>query len=162
PAAKAASAGSPHHTFVTLAGEVIRPGGVATGGVLEGAGVGALHKRREIEQLKLDVTDIELRYNDIVTRHYALQRQMGQPEGVLAGADRAARDERVRLLASESESLEQRAAEQREGQTGLKVKIAGTVEKIEGAKAGAAAAEGRIAELDARTERARAAREEAQ
>src|SRR6185436_18665671 len=187
-------------------------GGVATGGVLEGAGVGALHKRREIEQLKGEVSEIETRYNEIVTRHYALQKQMGHTEGVLKGlsrhahaeelslaahekdlsaaaaslakieervtavraeletavrtletlgsegdaardellhaeADRAARDERVRLLSSEIETLKTREAEQREQETELKVKVASTVERVERAKGAAAAAEARVQEL---------------
>jgi len=225
-AAKEAAAANSHHTFVTMAGEVIRPGGVATGGVLEGAGVGALHKRREIEALREEVQAIEGRYNEIVTKHYALQKQMGHTEGVLKGlsrhahaeelslaahekdlsaaaanlakldervssvrheldaaasaleslaregdaardellhaeADRAAREERVRLLTSEIEALEARAKELFEQQTALKVKLASTSERVESAKGAAAAAGARIVELDARSERGRAALEEA-
>ncbi len=225
-AAKEASVANSHHTFVTLAGEVIRPGGVATGGVLEGAGVGALHKRREIEALREEVLGIEGRYNEIVTQHYALQKQMGHTEGVLKGlsrhahaeelslaayekdlsaaasnlskldervtavrheleaaaqaleslgregdaardellhaeADRAAREERVRLLTSEIESLEARAKELFEQQTALKVKLASTSERVEGSKGAAAAAAARIVELEGRAERSQATLEEA-
>ncbi|MBL8955561.1 MAG: chromosome segregation protein SMC [Myxococcaceae bacterium] len=102
-AAKEASAQNPHHTFVTLAGEVIRPGGVATGGVLEGAGVGALHKRREIEALREEVLGIEGRYNEIVTKHYALQKQMGHTEGVLKGLSRHAHAEELSLASYEKD-----------------------------------------------------------
>ncbi len=224
--ARAEALAAPHHTFVTLVGEVIRPGGVATGGVLEGPAVGALHKRREIEALKLEVASIEERYNEIVTRHYALQKQMGHSEGVLKGlsrhqhaeelslaahekdlhaaaaslskltertdalhreleqidqvraaiaaetetargellhgqADRAARDERVRLLTSEIENLQARAAQQSEEQTALKVKVASIAERVEGAQRASENAFARLEDLKARIERALASKAEA-
>jgi chromosome segregation protein len=78
-----------------------------------------------------------------------------------AEADRAARDERVRLLSHEIEALEARAAEQREQQTALKVKVAATAEKVEGAQRAATFAQARVAELSGRAERASAAHQEA-
>jgi chromosome segregation protein len=42
----------PAYTFVTRDGDVVRPGGVVTGGVMEGPAVGALQKKREIADLQ--------------------------------------------------------------------------------------------------------------
>ncbi len=56
--------------------------------MLEGPAVGALQKKREIAELTDEVARLEERYNEIITRHYELQKQMGQPEGVLKGLDK--------------------------------------------------------------------------
>lgn len=53
------------YTFVTIDGEVVRPGGVVTGGPLEGPAVGALQKKREIGELELEVARVEERYNEL-------------------------------------------------------------------------------------------------
>jgi chromosome segregation protein len=83
--AEALHRAEPGFTVVTLEGEVFQPNGAVTGGVLEGPAVGALQKQREIESLKSDVKGVEERYNEVVTRHYSLQKQMGHAEGVLKG-----------------------------------------------------------------------------
>jgi chromosome segregation protein len=193
------SKAEPTFTVVTLEGEVFRPTGAVTGGVLEGPAVGALQKQREIEALKSEVKAVEERYNEVVTRHYSLQKQMGHAEGVLKGlaknqhaeelalatwekdlhqasdqlarlkareqqlekevrdvghsheglvrsleglkgelahaqTDRMARDERVRLLASELETLKVKAVTFANELSEVQVRAAQGVEKAQGAR----------------------------
>ncbi len=96
----------PTLTLVTEAGEVLRPGGVVTGGVHEGPAVGALQKRREIEELQLTVKQLEERYNEIVTRHYELQKQMGHREGVLKGLSKNQQSEEINLATHEKDLVQ--------------------------------------------------------
>jgi chromosome segregation protein len=194
-----AAAGGPPCTLVTLEGEVVRADGTLTGGEREGAAVGALQKKREIAELAAEVARVEERYNEILTRHYTLQKQMGQTESVLKGlaknqhaeelnlasqekdlhkasedlarvrerlaaveaeevqlahshgalvheeensrgevahgqADREGREERVRQLTSELESLKQRSETASSELTGLRIKVAAGSERGEAAR----------------------------
>jgi len=90
-------------TLVTLDGEVIRPDGSVTGGEREGAAVGALQKKREIAELTEEVARVEERYNEILTRHYTLQKQMGHAEGVLKGLEKNRHAEELNLAAQEKD-----------------------------------------------------------
>ncbi|MFZ5470694.1 MAG: chromosome segregation protein SMC [Myxococcota bacterium] len=90
-------------TLVTLEGEVLRADGSVTGGVLEGPAVGALQKKREISELTEEVARVEARYNDIVTRHYSLQKQMGHSEGVLKGLAKHQHAEELSLATQEKD-----------------------------------------------------------
>lgn len=90
-------------TLVTLDGDVLRPDGAVSGGTLEGAAVGALQKKREIAELGTEVARVEERYNEILTRHYALQKQMGQAEGVLKGLEKNRHQEELRLATEEKD-----------------------------------------------------------
>ncbi|MGV3622911.1 MAG: chromosome segregation protein SMC, partial [Archangium sp.] len=101
--ARTCAAQHPAYTFVTQEGDVVRPGGVITGGVMEGAGVGALTKKREIGDLQGDVKHLEERYNELITRHYELQKQMGQSEGVLKGIEKTTHAEEVQLAGHEKD-----------------------------------------------------------
>ncbi|WP_434389258.1 chromosome segregation protein SMC [Melittangium boletus] len=186
-------------TLVTLEGEVFRPDGTITGGEREGVAVGALQKKREIAELAVEVARVEERYNEILTRHYTLQKQMGDTEDVLRGlaknqhaeelslahqekdlhkasedlarvrdrlrsldadesqlvhmyeglaheeensrgevahgqADREAREERVKQLLGELESLKQRAETASSNLMGLKVKVAAGGERGDSAR----------------------------
>jgi len=95
--------GGSHFTLVTLEGEVLRPDGSMIGGLLEGPAVGALQKKREIAELSEDVVRAETRYNEILTRHYALQKQMGQTEGVLKGLAKNVHVEELNLATQEKD-----------------------------------------------------------
>ena len=90
-------------TLVTLDGEVLRADGSVTGGVLEGPAVGALRKKREIAELTEEVTRVEERYNETLTRHYALQKQIGQLEGVLRGLAKNQHAEELSLATQEKD-----------------------------------------------------------
>ncbi len=103
PAAKRCAEAHPDSTFVTLEGDVVRPGGVVTGGVLEGPAVGALQKKREIAELSQQVAHVEERYNEIITRHYALQKQLGHSEGVLKGLENHRHAEELSLTGHEKD-----------------------------------------------------------
>ncbi len=101
--AREAAAQAPTWTFVTLEGELVRPGGVVTGGLMEGPAVGALHKKREIGELQLEVHRVEERYNELITRHYELQKQMGHAEGVLKGLEKNRHAEELTLATHEKD-----------------------------------------------------------
>jgi chromosome segregation protein len=225
--AKELSARAPAYTFVTLDGETVGQEGTVTGGALEGPAVGALQKKREIAELSLEVKQIEERYNELITRHYELQKQTGHAEGVLKGldknthaeelslathekdlhtagsglvklreriqalateqgeltrtvtsvdleleaargeaahgeTDRQAREDRVRLLQSELESLEARAQAIQVETTELKVKVASTSERGQAARAAVDALATQASELAERHARLAATVEEGQ
>ncbi|MFZ5438626.1 MAG: chromosome segregation protein SMC [Myxococcota bacterium] len=103
PSARRCAELHPAYTFVTLEGDVVRPGGVITGGVMEGPAVGALQKKREIGDLQSDVKRLEERYNELITRHYELQKQMGQSEGVLRGLEKNTHAEEIQLAGHEKD-----------------------------------------------------------
>jgi len=96
-------AGGPPCTLVTQDGEVFRPDGTIVGGEREGAAVGALQKKREIAELATEVARVEERYNEILTRHYTLQKQMGHTEGVLKGLAKNQHAEEVNLASQEKD-----------------------------------------------------------
>jgi chromosome segregation protein len=98
-----ASAGGPPCTLVTLEGEVVRADGTLVGGEREGAAVGALQKKREIAELAAEVARVEERYNEILTRHYTLQKQMGHTEGVLKGLAKNQHAEELNLASQEKD-----------------------------------------------------------
>jgi chromosome segregation protein len=98
------------YTFVTLDGDVLRPGPTVTGGTLEGPAVGALQKKREIAELEAEVAKSEAHYNEVVTAHYSLQKQMGHTEGVLKGLSRNLHAEEL-LLKSHEKDLHQAGAD---------------------------------------------------
>ncbi|HEY8212164.1 MAG TPA: chromosome segregation protein SMC, partial [Myxococcaceae bacterium] len=111
PAARAHSGGEGGaFTLVTLEGEVLRPDGSVTGGVLEGPAVGALQKKREIAELQLEVKALEEQYTELLTRHYSLQKQMGHTEGVLKGLAKHQHAEEI-SLATQEKDLHQAGAE---------------------------------------------------
>jgi chromosome segregation protein len=90
-------------TVVTLDGEVLRADGAVTGGAMEGPAVGALQKKREVAELEEEVTRVEGAYNEILTRHYALQKQIGHAEGVLKGLSRNQHAEELNLATREKD-----------------------------------------------------------
>jgi chromosome segregation protein len=90
-------------TLVTLEGEVLRPDGSLTGGTLEGPAVGALQKKRVIAELEQEVVRIEGEYNEILTRHYGLQKQIGHAEGVLKGLSKNQHAEELNLASQEKD-----------------------------------------------------------
>ncbi|WP_164020454.1 chromosome segregation protein SMC [Pyxidicoccus trucidator] len=96
-------AGGPACTLVTQEGEVFRPDGTIVGGEREGAAVGALQKKREIAELATEVARVEERYNEILTRHYTLQKQMGHTESVLKGLAKNQHAEEVNLASQEKD-----------------------------------------------------------
>ncbi len=96
-------AGGAGCTLVTLDGEVFRVDGTITGGEREGSAVGALQKKREIAELAAEVARVEERYNEFLTRHYTLQKQMGQVEGVLKGLAKNQHAEELNLASQEKD-----------------------------------------------------------
>ncbi len=101
--ARQLSARAPELVCVTMEGEVLRPGGALTGGVMEGPAVGALQKKREIAELGAEVKHLEERYQELITRHYELQKQVGQIEGVLKGLEKNRHQEELSLQGHEKD-----------------------------------------------------------
>lgn len=91
----------PTHTFVTLAGELVRPAGVVSGGLLEGPAVGILEKKRLAQSLREEVDGAERSYNEQVTQQYELQRRAEQTESVLKNIDKSERQEELALTGKE-------------------------------------------------------------
>jgi chromosome segregation protein len=96
-------------TCVTLEGEVVGRDGSVTGGVLEGPAVGALQKKREIAELAEAVLGVEARFQEAVTRGYALQKHVLHTEEVLKGLQRHHHEEELNRSALEKDLT--RAAE---------------------------------------------------
>lgn len=110
-AARAYASGEvPSCTLVTLDGEVFRADGTLTGGEREGAAVGALQKKREMAELAEEVARVEAEYNALLTRHYSLQKQMGDTEDLLRGLAKNQHAEEL-SLASQEKDLHQAGAD---------------------------------------------------
>ncbi len=109
-AARAVAAAAPgSFTCVTVEGEVLGRDGAVTGGVLEGPAVGALQKKREIAELAEGLVGLEERFQEAVTRGYALQKHVLHTEEVLKGLQRHHHEEEVNRSALEKDLT--RAAE---------------------------------------------------
>jgi chromosome segregation protein len=96
-------------TCVTLEGEILGRDGSVTGGMLEGPAVGALQKKREIAELAETLVGIEERFQETVTRGYALQKHVLHTEEVLKGLQRHHHEEELNRGALEKDLT--RAAE---------------------------------------------------
>ena len=83
--------------------------GSVTGGVLEGPAVGALQKKREIAELAEALLGLEARFQEAVTRGYALQKHVLHTEEVLKGLQRHHHEEELNRGALEKDLT--RAAE---------------------------------------------------
>jgi chromosome segregation protein len=116
----------PDYTFVTIDGDVLSADGTVTGGVMEGAGSGALQKRREIAVVAADVARLEERYNERITRHYELQKSLSQHEGVLKGLEKNRHTEELSL-----QSHEKDLAQAGTGLSKLRERIAGVGAELE-------------------------------
>src|SRR5262249_4049746 len=86
---------APGWTVVSLAREVLAADRNLAGGVREGPGAGALQKKREIAELAEGVAATEGRYNELLTRHYALQKQILHTEEVLKGLQKHHHEEEL-------------------------------------------------------------------
>jgi chromosome segregation protein len=91
------------HTVVTLEGEVIEPTGCVTGGVLEGPGVGALHKKREIAELEEKVKAIASELAVGQERHRRMAERIAQLEGTLKGLSKDTHVEDLSVVEQEKD-----------------------------------------------------------
>jgi chromosome segregation protein len=71
--------------------------------VPEGPASGALQKKREIGELSQEIAKSEEAYNEILTRHYALQKRIHQAEGVLRGLAKTQHAEEINLATQEKD-----------------------------------------------------------
>ena len=101
--AAAGLSGGPAWTVVTLEGDVLRADGSMTGGLLEGPAVGALQKKREVAELGEEVLRLTERYQEVLTRHHQLQKQMVQTEDILKSLARNHHTEEMNLASQEKD-----------------------------------------------------------
>jgi chromosome segregation protein len=97
-----AQSGGGQLTLVTLEGTVVAPNSV-TGGTLEGPAVGSLQKKREIGELENELSTVESRYNELLTRHYELQKAAGRAESVLKGLAKHQHSEEMAVATQEKD-----------------------------------------------------------
>jgi chromosome segregation protein len=88
---------------VTLDGDVLRPDGSLTGGVLEGPAVGALQKKREVQERTEEVALWDGRYSKLVALHSELQQQTAQLEDAIAGLAHTQHTEELNLAHQEKD-----------------------------------------------------------
>jgi len=91
------------HTVVTLEGEVIEPTGAVFGGTVEGPGVGALHKKREIAELEEKVKVIETELSICQEKHRRMAERIGQLEGTLKGLSNDSHSEDLTVVEQEKD-----------------------------------------------------------
>ncbi len=90
-------------TVVTLEGEVIEPTGAVCAGALEGPGVGALHKKREIVELTEHLTRAEAEYKVCQERHRRLSERIGRIEEALKGLSNDTHSEALSVVEQEKD-----------------------------------------------------------
>lgn len=91
------------HTVVTLDGEVIEPSGALSGGAMEGPGVGALQKKREIGELAEQVASVESALQVEQEMHRRLAERIAQIEGSLKGLARDSHSEDLSVVEQEKD-----------------------------------------------------------
>ncbi|MFN7130820.1 MAG: chromosome segregation protein SMC [Myxococcales bacterium] len=91
------------HTVVTLDGEVIEPSGAVSGGALEGPGVGALQKKREIGELEGQVAAVERELQVEQERHRRLAERIASIEGALKGLAKDSHSEDLAVVEQEKD-----------------------------------------------------------
>jgi len=91
------------HTVVTLDGEVLEPTGQVIGGMLEGAGVGALQKHREITELAESLAQVESEYRVLQEQHRRLAERITQSEGALKGLSNDTHSEALSVVEQEKD-----------------------------------------------------------
>ncbi|HIJ96205.1 MAG TPA: chromosome segregation protein SMC [Desulfuromonadales bacterium] len=84
----------PDLTFVTRSGDIAAQGGLVSGGSSQPAGSGLIHKKREIRELELLVTNLEEQTAALGTQRDDLRRQSHEvAEGLKAAAARLHQEE---------------------------------------------------------------------
>src|SRR5262249_49749412 len=97
-----AQSGGGQLTLVTLEGTVVAPNSV-TGGTLEGPAGGSLQKNREIIEPEDELKTVESRYNELLPRHYELQKAAGRAESVLKGLAKHQHSEEMAVATQEKD-----------------------------------------------------------
>ena len=87
----------PHHTFVSLEGEVLREDSTLTGGLLEGPAVGALQKKREIAELQSETLRLEEAHAARQLHCEKLQQKLHAHEASLRELGKEQHDVELRL-----------------------------------------------------------------
>ena len=83
--------------LVTVEGDIYWGGGAITAGALEGAGIGALSQRREIDELTRTVAELQGQIELAQQRHATLSQQIAADEGTLKSLTRDAQSQEVAL-----------------------------------------------------------------
>ena len=88
---------------VTLDGEILEPSGGLGGGALEGAGVGALHKKREIAELAEEVARLDDEHRVAQEQHRCLAERAAQIEASLKGLSDESHSEALQVVEQEKD-----------------------------------------------------------
>lgn len=95
----------PQYVFISLAGELIRPEGLLTGGVLEGPALGALQKKREVAELQAAMVQLEEAHAVQQRAYEALQQKRHAHETALRKLEKAQHDAEL-LLSSQKKDIQ--------------------------------------------------------
>ncbi len=90
-------------TIVTLDGELIEPTGCVTGGTLEGSGIGALHKKREISVLGEQVEVLERETAEAQAQQRALFESVGAQSEALKKLSQEAHAKAISVVEHEKD-----------------------------------------------------------
>ncbi|MDR0966726.1 MAG: chromosome segregation protein SMC [Myxococcales bacterium] len=93
----------PDELAVTLDGEVLEPSGALSCGALEGAGVGALHKKREIAELEGEVARLDEEHREAQARHRELAERASEIEVSLKGLSNESHSEALQVVEQEKD-----------------------------------------------------------
>lgn len=88
---------------VTLDGEILEPSGGLGGGALEGAGVGVLHKKREIAELADEVERLDAEHRAAQDQHRRLSERAAQIETALKGLSDESHSEALQVVEQEKD-----------------------------------------------------------
>lgn len=88
---------------VTLDGEILEPSGGLGGGALEGAGVGVLHKKREIAELAEEVARLDAEHRASQEQHRLLTERASEIEASLKGLSDESHSEALQVVEQEKD-----------------------------------------------------------
>lgn len=111
--------GKYNYKIVTLEGEVINPGGALTGGSIKGKNSNVLGRKREIEELTIDIQNKKNRYEELASLVQNIKNEIkGLDEGTLNKRDEvheknielAKKESEIQVLKSDTDKLKRNLA----------------------------------------------------
>jgi chromosome segregation protein len=90
--------GYPHLTFVTHEGDMVRSGGIISGGSLDGGGPGLIHGKREIRELTQEVSTLGDTLRALDADHSGLKSELAAIESGQRDAQQRLHNSELRLV----------------------------------------------------------------